>query len=232
MSLRGKGSALAVRKYLGFFRDIRAADGAKNAQREQLQELSFSGRNRRKRGIRTGERGDQREVIGHLTAVADLRDVYLRRNIHSTDFRGDCHILRDTRLHIVGEIATVRARIGAELLLIQALRIVQRLLGGIAEHPVGFTLQRSQIIELRRRLKFLLARDLSDGTGFSFAQVRELGRFLFTFQPFTEYGRIEVKLHREERFRYKRTDLCLTLHDEGQRRGHDAPDLERVMVNE
>ena len=64
------------------------------------------------------------------------------------------HQLWQGRSHILREESAVRPRISDQLLFIQALQGVQRLLCGIAQHLVRIPLQGSQIIEKRRFFRF------------------------------------------------------------------------------
>ena len=80
-------------------------------------------------------------VVGDLGAVADLFGVDGKRRLKAADTsRAEDEGLH-ALLHAVREIAAVRARVGAEALFVEALRIVQRLLGGVAEGAVGLALE-------------------------------------------------------------------------------------------
>ena len=48
--------------------------------------------------------------------------------------------LRDDRLHVLGQIPAVSSRIGHQLLLIEALGVIQRLLSGEAQDTVSISL--------------------------------------------------------------------------------------------
>ena len=76
----------------------------------------------------------------------DLRRCVLRRTGHSIGNQIDQH--RQAVCHITGQIAAVSTGIGAELLFIQALQIVQGLLGCKSKQAVGISLQSSQVIEV------------------------------------------------------------------------------------
>ena len=64
--------------------------------------------------------------------------------------------IRDSS-HIARQIAAVCSGIGAELLFVQILQIVQGLLGGVSQQPVGVSLERGQVIEGGRLLGLVLA---------------------------------------------------------------------------
>ena len=57
------------------------------------------------------------------------------------------HQHRQAVCHITGQIAAVSTGIGAKLLFIQVLQIVQGLLGCKSKQAVGISLQSSQVIE-------------------------------------------------------------------------------------
>ena len=90
-----------------------------------------------------------RVVVRYLCVVDHLCAVH--RELLFMSVREDCgHCMRkpiQSLLHITCQELTVRPGIGNQLLLIQGLRIVQGLLGGIAEDPVGIPLQCGQVIE-------------------------------------------------------------------------------------
>ena len=81
-------------------------------------------------------------VVGDLGAVADLFSVDGKRRLKAADAsRAEDEGLHSL-LHAVREIAAVRARVGAEAFLVEGLKIVQCLLGCIAEDAVGLALER------------------------------------------------------------------------------------------
>ena len=78
----------------------------------------------------------------------------------------------DRPLHISGQKPAVSAGIGAELLFIQRLEIVQGLLGRIAELPVGIPLEGRQVIEGGRLLRFFFPLHRADESCLAFAGIR------------------------------------------------------------
>ena len=85
--------------------------------------------------------------------------------------------IRDSRqavCHITGQIAAVSTGIGAELLFIQALQIVQGLLGCKSKQAVGISLQSSQVIEGGRLFGLFLALHLFDRDGCTLADFFQL----------------------------------------------------------
>ena len=101
-------------------------------------------------------------VIGHLLVVAHLLSEHSRGGIDTTNACSADHSSIYTVSHIFGEISAVGSGIGAELLFVQALNIVQSLLCRIAQDAVGIALQRGQIIERRSFLALLLVGDIFD----------------------------------------------------------------------
>ena len=100
-------------------------------------------------------------MIGDLFIVDDLRSVHMNRDAAHLRHRR-CHVAYErwqTVCHIRGQIPAVGARIGAELLFIKALEVVQRLLGGKAKNPVGVALQGGEVVKGRRLFSFVLALD-------------------------------------------------------------------------
>ena len=91
-------------------------------------------------------------VVGNLLVINHRAGVHGNRNLDEWQFRsGQVYELRQSFGHVLGQETRVRPRVGDKLLLIQALRVIQRLLGGEPEKPVGFALERGEIVELRRR---------------------------------------------------------------------------------
>ena len=86
-------------------------------------------------------------VVGDFGAVADLGGQNGVRHSHPTDLRRRSRQSRNRPFHIGGQIPAVGAGIGAELLFIQCLEIVQGLLGRVAKLPVGIPLEGCQVIE-------------------------------------------------------------------------------------
>ena len=126
--------------------------GAHQTQGHQLQHRFFSRRKGRKVCILEISGRDYCVVVGYFLIVDDrLRitgngDSFAKR--HSIG--NQIHQHRQAVCHIASQIAAVSTGIGAELLFIQALQIVQGLLGCKSKQAVGISLQSSQVIESRR----------------------------------------------------------------------------------
>ena len=91
-------------------------------------------------GVPDADRGNDGMMVADFLAVAYLfgKDGFRRGQTANGGSSGD--IGRDAGSHIVGEIPAVRPGIGAELLFIQGLKIIQYLLCGIAQDAIGIPL--------------------------------------------------------------------------------------------
>ena len=90
-------------------------------------------------------------VIDHL-AYLFLLDFVIRIHIEIREAEGVrcfCQPFRKRLRHVIRQIPAVGPGIGDQLFLIQALSVIQCLLGRESEDPVGVALQGSQIIERR-----------------------------------------------------------------------------------
>ena len=97
-------------------------------------------------GASGAQRGYNGVVVGDARAVADRISVDARGRVRAQQLRRDARQLRHLCCHAVRQIPAVRARVCHELLLVQRLQIVQRLLCREAQLSVGLALERSQIV--------------------------------------------------------------------------------------
>ena len=207
------------------------ADRTEKLPCHKAQNLALS--QRQDGGIRLARagRGEDGVVVADLAAVADLSCVHALRCGGFADGGSNGCKLRHRGFQIISEEAAVRAGIGAELLFIEGLQIVKRLLGGIAEAAVGFSLEGGQVVEQRRFLRFLRALHRLDRDRLTGAGGGEGVRLRFLFELFGHGGKIAAaKVHRVKGFRAERPDLRLPLDDERQRGRHDAPHVEGAVV--
>ena len=151
-------------------------------------------------------------VIGNFFAAAYLFGADGRRLLHTADSGSGSDKAGDAALHIVGQEAAVGARVGAELLFIEGLEIVEGLLGGIAENAVGVALEGGQIVERGRFLRLFLALHAFDGYCLALAGVGNSVGILSVLHSVCRGGKAAIKLDGVERFCYKCGDLRLTLH--------------------
>ena len=170
-------------------------------------------------------------VVGDFGAVADLGGQNGVLHSHPADLRRRSRQSRNRPFHIGGQIPAVGAGIGAELLFIQCLEIVQGLLGRVAKLPVGVPLESRQIIEGRRLFRFFFLLHGLDQGGLAFAGIRHrLGRrFLGAFLTGGRKS-AAVQDRRIKRNRLEGADLGLPLDNQGQRWGHHTPDVQSAVV--
>ena len=172
-------------------------------------------------------------VVGHFLVVDDLCRIAGKLHTSGKGQRpsGKPDQLRQTCCHIRSQVTAVRPRIGAELLFIEVLQIVQGLLGCEPQQPVGVPLEGGQVIEGGRLLGLVLALHLfhcGSRTLTSSFQLLGSGLVRHALPGNGETGQLQCD--RVEWHRLEGVDLGLPLNDEGQRRGHDAPDIEGPVV--
>ena len=230
-ALGGELGAAALQRNCGFRIAVCIADRSEKLPRHKAQNLALS--QRQDGGIRLARAGggENGMVVADLAAVADLSCVHALRRGGFADNGSNGHKLRHRGSQIISEEAAVRAGIGAELLFIEGLQIVKRLLGGIAEAAVGLPLEGGQVVEPGRVLRFLRALHRPDRDRLTGAGGSKGVRLRFFFELFGHGGKIAAaKIYRVKGFRAERPDLCLPLDDERQRGRHDAPHVEGAVV--
>ena len=101
----------------------------------------------------------------------------------------------------------------------------------VAKNAVRVTLERGQIVERGRFFGPLFLLHAFHHSCLIGAGVGKLhcGSFVLEFFRHGRYA-AAIKLHHVKRLCAKRTDLCLTLHQQRQRWGEDAPDVQCAMV--
>ena len=166
-------------------------------------------------------------VVGYAGNVRSDRNAGEKRKLAADD-RND---LTGGVFHIVRDKLTVRARIGQELLFVERLNEIERLLGGKTVVSVCLALQGGQIIELRRidGLRFLLERR-NDGLLF-LASRRNSFCFLFGFDLFQIGGQIAfADVDVEILLLLERGDFPVALHQHCKGRRLDAPDHQLLVI--
>ena len=172
-------------------------------------------------------------VVGYFLIVDDrLRitgngDPFAKR--HSIG--NQIHQHRQAVCHITGQIVAVSTGIGAELLFIQALQIVQGLLGCKSKQAVGISLQSSQVIKGRRLFGLFLALHLFDCdscTLTGFFQLLGSGLIRHALPGYGKTG--QLQRHGIKGNRLKGVDLSFSLDNEAQHWGHNAPDVEGAVM--
>ena len=230
-SLGGELGAAALQRNCGFRIAVCVADRTEKLPCHKAQNIALS--QRQDGGIRLARAGGRKDsvVVADLAAVADLPCVYALRRGCFADGGGNGCKLRHGGFQIIGEEAAVRAGIGAELLFIEGLQVIKRLLGGIAQRAVGIPLEGGQVIEPGRVLRFFRALHRPDRDQLTGAGGGEGVRLHFLFELFGHGGKIAAaKIYRVKGFRAERPDLRLPLDDERQRRGQHAPHVEGAVV--
>ena len=110
-------------------------------------------------------RGDDGVVVRDLAAVKDLLALSQFAAPQGLEKRGVTGEAVEYRaalgVDIVGEVGGVDARVGRDVLLIEALGYLQRPVGGQREPFVALHLQRREVEQARRRFAALLARYLA-----------------------------------------------------------------------
>jgi len=207
--------------------------GAQQAQGHQLQHCFFSRRKGRKVCILEISGGNYCVVVGYFLIVDDRTgitgngDPFPKR--HSIG--NQIHQHRQAVCHITGQIAAVSTGIGAELLFIQALQIVQGLLGRKSKQTVGISLQGSQVIEGRWLFGLFLALHLFDCDICTLTGFFQLFGSSFIRHALSGYGKTgQLQRHGIKGDRLKGVDLSFSLNNKRQRRGHHAPDVEGSVI--
>ena len=166
-------------------------------------------------------------VVGHAGNVRRDRNAGEKRKLAADD-RND---LTGGVLHIVRDKLAVRARIGQELLFVECLYEIERLLGGEAAVAVSFALQGSQIIELRRIDGFRLPLERRNDGLLFLANRRNLFCFLFGFDLFQISDQIALAdVDVEILLLLERGDFPVTLHQHCKGWRLDATDHQLFVI--
>ena len=215
----GELSAAALQRNGGFCIVVSVADRTEKLTCHKAQNLALAQRQHRHVRLARAGGGENGVVVADLAAVADLSCVRTLRCDGFADGGGNGCKLRHGGFQIICEEAAVRAGIGAELLFIERLQVVEGLLGGIAEAAVGLPLERGQVVEPGRVLRFFRALHRPDRDRLTGAGGGKGVRLRFLFELFGHGGKIAAaKIYRVKGFRVERPDLRLPLDDERQRR--------------
>ena len=178
--------------------------------------------------------GQQRVVVAHLVIVyqplnvrSDILRLVIRAELEYT--RREPYHLGGGVLHIVGDVAAVRPGIGQQLVLIELLGAVQRLLRGVAVQLVRVALERCQIVKLRRIRILLLLRHRFHDRGFS--ALRRSGfrlqrRYLIALRLKLSEVQLQCVVPRRSELLY----LLLALHQHGKGGGLDSSHGKQAAV--
>ena len=166
-------------------------------------------------------------VVGYAGNVRSNRNTGEKRKLAADD-RND---LTGGVLHIVRDELAVCARIGQELLFVERLNEIERLLGGEAVVSVCLALQGGQIIEFRRIDGFRLPLERRNDGLLFLASRRNSFCFLFGFDLFQIGGQIALAdVDVEILFLLEGGDFPVTLHQHCKGRRLDAPDHQLLVI--
>ena len=177
--------------------------------------------------------GENGVVVGYLPIVHQKG--YIREEL-PTPVKGR-HLGRQVEdrrsglRHIGGQIPAVRPGIGQQLLLVEGLRVVQRLFCRVAEHPVCLPLEGGQVVELGRRLFLLFTGDgsadrLRAGTG------RPQGLRLLRGGDLLRHrlGPAQGKTHMVVLLLAEHCDFAVPVHQHGKGGCLDTPHIQGAVV--
>ena len=229
----GELRAIAFHRDSGLGVGIGRGHRAQQAQGHQLQNCPLTHRQGGQVRLPDVAGGDHRMMVGHFLVVDDRRriagdgDALAER--HGV---GDqIHQHRQPLGHVGSQVAAVGPGIGAELLFIEVLQVVQCLLRSEAQQSIGVPLECCQVVEGGRLLGFVLALHLFHRGGRTLTggfQLFGIGFFVHAGAGSGKAG--QVQLYRIKRHRLEGVDLGLPLDNKGQRRGHNAANVEGAVV--
>ena len=207
-------------------------NGPEHLRRHEPEQLALARRQVLKLAVRGAHGGNKSMVVGDLGTVADLVSIDGKRRLKAAYARR----AEDERLHAVcysiRDETAVRARVGTQALFVEALRIVQRLLGGVAEDAVRIALERGQVVERVGSLTLFL---LGYGCNDALAAGRDHGclSLASAFESLALGRKIsEVQLGGIEGFGNKAGDVCLSLREHGERGRNDAACVQGAVVGD
>ena len=166
-------------------------------------------------------------VVGYAGNVRSNRNTEEKRKLAADDGND----LTGSVLHIVRNKLAVRARIGQELLFVERLNEIERLLGSEAVISVCLALQGGQIIELRRIDGFRLPLERRNDGLLFLASRRNLLCFLFGFDLFQIGGQIALAdVDVEILLLLECGDFSVALHQHCKGWRLDAPDHQLLVI--
>ena len=210
------------------------AHGADEAQGDQVQHRQLPGGQGGKVGGLQRFRRDDGVVVADLLPVDDLGGVHGGGGVWGdiTLFPHHIHQPRQHPRHVLREVAAVRPGVGDELLLIEALGVVQGLLRRESQLAVGVPLEGGQVVERRGLLRPVFALRLyHGGRPRRTALLRDLlclGLFLHALS--VRRKALRHKLDRVERLGLEIADRRLPSADHRQRGRHHPAHIEGGAV--
>ena len=221
LSLCGEGMAAAVESCRDRLIYIRLCRCAQQLAADQQKQIAFAQRQSFDIRFFNLHCGDNGVVVGHLL-VGD-HGLHQRKEVTAAiKGRQLCRQVDHTGgrfRHVGSQIPAVRARIGQQLLFVEALGVVKGLLCRVSEQAVCLPLQGSEIIELRRLLFLLLMGNRGTGDGRTLAR----RRCLFRLRRIGELlrhclGSVQHQAQQMIFLFVEQCDFCVTLCQHCQRR--------------
>ena len=171
-------------------------------------------------------------VVADLFAAAHLPRTDGCGRLRAADARAAQRQRVYAALHIVGEVAAVGAGVGAELLFVEALQIIQRLLRRVPKQAVRVPLEGGQVVERRGFLRLFRLHDGGNSGGFAVAVPGKPLRLCLLLHAFACGGEaVKVQMDGVEGLRLKGVDLRFSLHQQRKRGRYHAPYVQGAVVH-
>ena len=227
-----KGISAAVQPCLGLQIDEGCADRHKHLTGNKAQDFPFACGQRLQVRFARCHGGNDGVVVADIFAAAHLPRIDGCGRLRAADARAAQRQRVCAALHIVGEIAAVGAGVGAELLFIEALQIIQRLLGSVPKQSVGVTLEHSQVVERRGFLCLFRLHDGGNSGGFAVAVPgKPLRLSLLLHAPACGGEAVKVQMDGVKALRLKGIDLRFPLHQQRKRGRYHAPHVQGAVIH-
>ena len=228
----GKGISAAVQPCLGLQIDEGCADRHKHLTGGKAQDLPFACGQRLQVRFARCHGGNDGVVVADLFAAAHLPRTDGCGRLRAADARAAQRQRVYAALHIVGEIAAVGAGVGAELLFVETLQIIQRLLRRVPKQAVRIPLERGQVVERRGFLCLFCPHDGGNSGTFVLAVPGKPLRLCLLLHAFACGGEaVKVQMDGIEALRLKGIDLRFPLHQQRKRRRYHAPHVQGAVVH-
>ena len=230
--LGGKGISAAVQLCIGLQIDEGRADRHKHLTGNKAQQLPFACEQGFQIRFARRHRGNDGVVVADPFAVAHLPRTDGCGRLRAADA---CAAQRQrvyAALHIVGEIAAVGAGVGAELLFIQALQIIQRLLRRVPKQAVRVPLEGGQVVERRGFLRLFRLHDGGNSGGFAVAVPgKPLRLCLLLHAPACGGEAVKVQMDGVKALRLKGAYFRVPLHQQRKGRRYHAPHVQGAVIH-
>ena len=228
----GKGISAAVQPCLGLQIDEGRADRHKHLTGNKAQDLPFACGQGFQICFARRHRGNDGVVVADLFAAAHLPRTDGCGRLRAADARTAQRQRVYAALHIVGEIAAVGAGVGAELLFVETLQIIQRLLRRVPKQAVRIPLEGGQVVERRGFLRLFCLHDGGNSGGFAVAVPgKPLRLCLLLHAPACGGEAVKVQMDGIEGLRLKGIDLRFSLHQQRKRGRYHAPHVQGAVVH-